>query len=81
MIPEFEERLTVAKKTGCLVFPRGAHETNAHFRARMNIAKASKRVILPKSQEEPEKGFHMRIDMQVRLTYPGLTYPGLTSRA
>ena len=73
MVVEFEERLSVAKKTNVLVFPRGAPETNAHFLARMKIAKTSKRVIMPKSAEEPERGFHMRIDMGIACQLHGLT--------
>ena len=63
--PEFEERLAVAKKVPCLVFPRGSHETSANFKGRLQVAKKAKRSILPKSESEPDKGFQMRVDMQV----------------
>ena len=42
-VQEFEERLAAVKKAQTIIFPRGAHETNAHWKARLAVAVKSRR--------------------------------------
>lgn len=63
---EFEERLAAAKTCPTIIFPRGAHESNSHWRSRLQAQAKSKRPIMPKSEAEPEQGFAERCLMQAR---------------
>ena len=62
---QFEERLAAAKKSPTLLFPRGAHESNAQWKVRLGFAAKCKRTILPRSSDEPERGFRDRCEAQL----------------